>query len=122
MISTGNEETGGVDYRAWRRLAVQMPKLGEVESTPETDLTRDLLTATLKGLAYVLVERSGSEKWISHLRNTSRQELEKLQGDAPVVTATKSIKVPKNEGHDNKLVRQRLHFCCSPRIRRSSCA
>ena len=100
MISTGNI---GVTLQ---RVAstVQMQDLGDVASKPEIAVAQGLLSATIKGLAYALTERSDErQKWVADLTDEKSKELlYELQEEAITFTGEKSIPIPTERQEEEK--------------------
>lgn len=105
MISKGSvHESKGTNLQKVAS-AVQLQNSGGVASQSEIDFARELLTATIKGLAYSFVERSGDdETWVKELKSDySRNALRKLRENSTVVTGEKKIMVPKHKEQVNEM-------------------
>ena len=107
MISKGSQEKDEAEDLDQVAAAVNMQKFGATANQSEIDVARDLLTATLKGLAVALFQKSNPHmKWVSNLSADSKEELKRLQTNATVVTGAESILVPKDRLGYTKLVRK----------------
>jgi len=107
MISTGNKEPGKGRPLEDVAADVHLQHLGEVASTPEIALAQGLLSATIKGLAYALIKKSGEkEPWVTRLSEDSRETLQTIRDQFTVVTGKKAILVPTQRQENKKDVRK----------------
>ena len=82
--------------------------LGAVASPSETELARELLTATVKGLAFSFVEGTNEEEqpWVKELSEESRKELKNLRDASSLFPGKNLILIPKEQNGPLKPVRK----------------
>ena len=90
MLSRGNKEKGKGKNLQEVASKVGMQNRGVRASQREIDVAQDLLTATVKALAYALFNKS--EGWVPE---GSTEALRKVKEDRTLVNGDKLIKVPK---------------------------
>lgn len=107
MISRGSKEKGKAEGLDEVAAAVNMLKFGATANQSDIDMARDLLAATLKGLAFALFQKSAEHMpWVEDLSDDSKKVLNDLQANATVVSGEESILVPKDRLGYTKLVRK----------------